>query len=90
MEGSDICFAPVLSMEEAPSHPHNSIAEASSRTGRSVAAWAGAALQPYTEQYLSVRRPPRDSIPRKHLRDWGFANADLESLRKCGAIAKPA
>jgi alpha-methylacyl-CoA racemase len=23
MEGSDICFAPVLSMTEAPLHPHN-------------------------------------------------------------------
>lgn len=23
MEGSDVCFAPVLSIEEAPSHPHN-------------------------------------------------------------------
>ena len=23
MEGTDICFAPVLSMAEAPSHPHN-------------------------------------------------------------------
>jgi alpha-methylacyl-CoA racemase len=23
MEGSDVCFAPVLSMEEAPTHPHN-------------------------------------------------------------------
>jgi alpha-methylacyl-CoA racemase len=23
MEGSDICFAPVLSMAEAPEHPHN-------------------------------------------------------------------
>jgi len=23
MEGSDVCFAPVLSMEEAPNHPHN-------------------------------------------------------------------
>lgn len=23
MEGTDICFAPVLSMEEAPKHPHN-------------------------------------------------------------------
>lgn len=23
MEGTDICFAPVLSMSEAPSHPHN-------------------------------------------------------------------
>ena len=23
MEGTDVCFAPVLSIEEAPSHPHN-------------------------------------------------------------------
>lgn len=23
MEGTDVCFAPVLSMEDAPSHPHN-------------------------------------------------------------------
>jgi len=23
MEGTDICFAPVLSMSEAPKHPHN-------------------------------------------------------------------
>ena len=23
MEGSDVCFAPVLSMAEAPKHPHN-------------------------------------------------------------------
>ena len=23
MEGTDVCFAPVLSMEEAPHHPHN-------------------------------------------------------------------
>ena len=23
MEGTDVCFAPVLNMEEAPNHPHN-------------------------------------------------------------------
>ena len=23
MDGSDICFAPVLSLREAPNHPHN-------------------------------------------------------------------
>ena len=23
MEGTDVCFAPVLSMAEAPHHPHN-------------------------------------------------------------------
>lgn len=28
MEGTDACFAPVLSMDEAPSHPHNAAREA--------------------------------------------------------------
>jgi alpha-methylacyl-CoA racemase len=28
MEGTDICFAPVLSMAEAPAHPHNVAREA--------------------------------------------------------------
>jgi alpha-methylacyl-CoA racemase len=28
MEGTDICFAPVLSMAEAPAHPHNAAREA--------------------------------------------------------------
>src|SRR5215469_6181474 len=27
MEGTDICFAPVLSMDEAPKHPHNQLRE---------------------------------------------------------------
>lgn len=28
MEGSDVCFAPILSLEEAPEHPHNKAREA--------------------------------------------------------------
>ena len=28
MEGTDICFAPVLSMDEAPLHPHNAARQA--------------------------------------------------------------
>jgi len=27
MEGTDVCFAPVLTMDEAPAHPHNAIRE---------------------------------------------------------------
>jgi alpha-methylacyl-CoA racemase len=25
MEGSEVCFAPVLTLEEAPGHPHNKV-----------------------------------------------------------------
>jgi alpha-methylacyl-CoA racemase len=32
MEGSDVCFAPILSMNEAPEHPHNIFRESYLRT----------------------------------------------------------
>jgi alpha-methylacyl-CoA racemase len=89
MEGSDICFAPVLSMTEAPNHPHNQ--------HRGTFVEAGGVTQPgpaprFSRTPSKIQRPP--ARPGEHteeaLRDWGFANADLETLRKCGAIAKPA
>ena len=89
MEGSDICFAPVLSMDEAPKHPHNK--------HRGTFIEDGGVTQPgpaprFSRTPSKIQRPP--AKPGEHteeaLRDWGFANSDLETLRKCGAIAKPA
>src|SRR5271168_37305 len=89
MEGSDICFAPVLSMAEAPSHPHNK--------HRGTFVERDGVPQPapaprFSRTPSKIQRPP--ARPGEHteeaLRDWGFATADLETLRKCGAIAKPA
>ena len=87
MEGSDICFAPVLSMEEAPKHPH--------MKHRGTFVEQGGVTQPgpaprFSRTPSRIQRPP--ARPGEHteeaLRDWGFANSDLETLRKCGAIAK--
>jgi len=89
MEGSDICFAPVLSMDEAPRHPHN--------LHRGTFVEQGGVTQPgpaprFSRTPSAIQRPP--AKPGEHteeaLRDWGFADSDLERLRKCGAIAKPA
>jgi len=89
MEGSDICFAPVLSMDEAPKHPHNK--------HRGTFIEDGGVTQPgpaprFSRTPSKIQRPP--ARPGEHteeaLRDWGFANADLETLRKSGAIAKSA
>ncbi|MGH7926088.1 MAG: CaiB/BaiF CoA transferase family protein [Candidatus Binatus sp.] len=89
MEGSDICFAPVLSMEEAPKHPH--------MKHRGTFVEDNGVTQPgpaprFSRTPSKIQRPP--ARPGEHtdeaLRDWGFANADLETLRKCGAIAKSA
>jgi alpha-methylacyl-CoA racemase len=87
MEGSDICFAPVLSMSEAPNHPH--------MKHRGTFVEENGVTQPgpaprFSRTPSKIQRPP--ARPGEHteeaLRDWGFANADLETLRKCGAIAK--
>jgi alpha-methylacyl-CoA racemase len=89
MEGSDICFAPVLSMAEAPNHPH--------MKHRGTFVEEGGVTQPgpaprFSRTPSKIQRPP--AKPGEHteeaLRDWGFANPELETLRKCGAIAKPA
>ncbi len=89
MEGSDICFAPVLSMAEAPKHPH--------MKHRGTFIEEGGVTQPgpaprFSRTPSKIQRPP--AKPGEHteeaLRDWGFANSELETLRKSGAIAKPA
>ena len=86
MEGSDICFAPVLSMDEAPRHPHN--------RQRGTFIEPGGVVQPapaprFSRTPSAVQRPP--ARPGEHtqeaLRDWGFSASDLERLRACGAIA---
>ena len=86
MEGSDVCFAPVLSMDEAPEHPHN--------RHRRTFVEAGGVRQPgpaprFSRTPSAIQRPP--ARPGEHteeaLRDWGFSAGDLDRLRECGAIA---
>ncbi|MHB8380984.1 MAG: CaiB/BaiF CoA transferase family protein [Candidatus Binataceae bacterium] len=89
MEGSDICFAPVLSMDEAPHHPHNQ--------HRGTFVESGGVTQPgpaprFSRTPSKIQRPP--ARPGEHteeaLGDWGFSAGDLERLRKSGAIASKA
>jgi len=87
MEGSDVCFAPVLSMDEAPHHPHN--------RHRGTFVEVDGVVQPgpaprFSRTPSKIQRPPAN--PGEHteeaLRDWGFSASDLEQLRGCGAIAR--
>jgi len=89
MEGSDVCFAPVLSMEEAPRHPHN--------RQRATFVEENGVIQPapaprFSRTPSAIQRPP--ARPGEHteeaLRDWGFSASDLERLRACGAIMSAA
>jgi alpha-methylacyl-CoA racemase len=73
LEGTDVCFAPVLSMDEAPLHPH--IAE------RGTFTHLNGVLQPAPAPRFSrtpsvIQRPP--PAPGEHtqevLHDWGVAS----------------
>jgi alpha-methylacyl-CoA racemase len=86
MEGTDICFAPVLSMDEAPQHPHNQT-RATFVTSNGVTQPAPAPR--FSRTPSGIQCPP--AAPGEHteeaLRDWGFSSTDLERLRSSGAIA---
>jgi alpha-methylacyl-CoA racemase len=86
MEGSDVCFAPVLSMAEAPVHPHN--------RARGTFVEVDGVPQPGPAPRFSrtpggISRPP--AAPGQHteeaLRDWGFSADELADLRQARAIA---
>jgi len=86
MEGSDVCFGPVLSLAEAPKHPHN----VSRQTFIDVAG----VVQPAPAPRFSRTRndPPRPpAIPGENgaeiLSDWGFSSDEIGGLRKSRAIA---
>ena len=86
LEGSDACFAPVLSMSEARRHPHN--------VARSAFVDVAGVAQPrpaprFSRTDSEVSRPP--ARPGEHtdeaLRDWGFDPREIAALREQKAIA---
>ncbi|HWC39913.1 MAG TPA: CaiB/BaiF CoA-transferase family protein [Acidimicrobiales bacterium] len=86
MEGTDVCFAPVLSMAEAPDHPHNRQRE----TFVEVAGIPQPAPAPrFGRTPGAIGRPPphfgqhTDDI----LAEWGFTADERDKLRQAGAIA---
>ena len=85
MEGCDICFAPVLDMNEAPGHPH--------MAARSTFVEVDGVTQPAPAPRFSrtpgeIQRPPaaRGEHTYEALRDWGFTTEDLALMAKAGVI----
>ena len=85
MEHTDVCFAPVLSLAEAPQHPHN--------VARGTFADVAGVVQPAPAPRFS-RTPGAISRPPSHagqhtdeaLVDWGIAADQVAKLRETGAI----
>jgi alpha-methylacyl-CoA racemase len=85
MEGTDVCFAPVLTMTEAAQHPHN-VARATFVERDGVAQPAPAPR--FSRTAAEISRPP--AHPGQHTRevlaDWGFPEADITKLVEAGAV----
>ena len=87
MEGSDICFAPVLSMSEAPSHPQN--------TARDSFVEVAGVTQPgpapkFSRTQAAAGGPPpslgQDST--EGLAEWGFSEDEIATLLASGAVVQ--
>jgi alpha-methylacyl-CoA racemase len=86
MEGTDVCFAPVLSLGEAPQHPHN--------VHRGTFLEVDGAVQPapaprFSGTPASVQRPPSHAGQHTDevLAEWGLDTDRIAKLREAGAIA---
>jgi len=85
MEGTDVCFAPVLTMSQAAQHPHN----VERKTFINIDGVTQPAPAPrFSRTPSALPTPP--AHPGQHsreiLRDWGFGESDIESLLISGAV----
>jgi alpha-methylacyl-CoA racemase len=85
MGATDVCFAPVLDLDEAPHHPHNA--------ARKTFVEVGGVTQPAPAPRFSVTPgaiqgpPPKiGAHDREALADWGFSAGDIEALARAGAL----
>jgi alpha-methylacyl-CoA racemase len=85
LEGTDVCFGPVLDFDEAPKHPHNQ--------ARQTFIEIDGVVQPapaprFSRTPSAVQRPPAEpgADTEEGLLAWGFSQIDLRSLRAAGAI----
>jgi len=79
MGGTDVCFAPVLTLEEAPRHPHN----AARQTFVEVAGVTQPAPAPrFSATPGAIQGPPAaiGAHNQEALADWGLSQSEIERL----------
>ncbi|HEY4943324.1 MAG TPA: CaiB/BaiF CoA-transferase family protein [Rhizomicrobium sp.] len=83
MLGSDVCYAPVLSLAEAPKHPHN----VARQTFVEVAGIVQPAPAPrFSRTVPAVQGPPEGASNEAALKAWGFSADEVAKLSSAGAI----
>jgi alpha-methylacyl-CoA racemase len=85
LEGTDVCFAPVLGMHEAPAHPHNAARD--TFVERSGVVQPNAAPRfSRTPAEIRCDAPAAGANTREALNAWGVDGARIDMLFKAGAI----
>ncbi len=85
MEGTDVCFAPVLSIFEAPEHPHNKARE-TFVTVDGVVQPAPSPRFSRTVPEISNAAPAPGADSAAVLADCGFSGEEIAALREGGVI----
>ncbi|MGB0341976.1 MAG: CaiB/BaiF CoA transferase family protein [Parvibaculales bacterium] len=85
MEGTDVCYAPVLDMNEAPAHHHNK--------ARETLVEAYGVMQPnvaprFSRTQSAIQGPPPKIGEHNDtaLADWGLDDADIAAVKQAEAI----
>jgi len=85
MEATDICFAPVLDLDEAPRHAHN-VARETFVTIEGVVQPAPAPRFSATPGKVQGPPPKIGADNEQALGDWGFSAEDVSRLKESGAL----
>ena len=85
MEGTDICFAPVLDFDEAPEHPHN-LARGTFTEVAGVTQPAPAPIFSETRSEIASAPPDLGQDTDTVLAAAGYSDAQLANLREQGII----
>lgn len=83
LEGTDVCFAPVLSLSEAPLHAHN---QARGTFTEVPGGWQPSPAPRFSRSVSELPRPPRNDTAAEVLAEAGLDSLDIQALRDSGAV----
>ena len=86
MEGTDVCFAPVLDMSEAPKHPHN-VARQTFIELEGVTQPAPAPRFNRTENEITLPPAIAGEHSKEILESLGMNQEEVEALMTSGSVA---
>ncbi len=85
MEGTDVCFAPILAIDEVMEHPQNK-ARQSFIEHEGVMQPAPAPRFSRTEPEMRYPPPKKGEHNNTALKDWGFQTEEIEALKSGGVL----